>query len=130
MSHVVRKRRALAPGKFDVTARKRHLFHIRSVYVPLGPKNLAECVAKIWAQMWPDCRYPRYEHLTPEQRYACFGPGGEKRFGPEPRWSVIMRRAPPGVGTARRCTRLVVTRNGRDLATTGVRVLNPLDPLP
>jgi hypothetical protein len=32
--------------------------------------------------MWPDCRYPRHEHLTPEQRY--FGPDGKKRFGPEP----------------------------------------------
>ena len=63
---------------------KKHLFSIRPVYVPIDPENFEECVARIWAHMWPDCRYPRCEHLTPETRYFCFGPNGKKRFGPEP----------------------------------------------
>jgi hypothetical protein len=63
---------------------KSHFFHIRPIYVPIDPNDLDECVAKVWALIWPDCRYPRYERLTPEQRYICFGPDGEKRFGPAP----------------------------------------------
>lgn len=63
---------------------RKHLFSINPIYVPIDPENLEECVARIWAHMWPDCPYPRYERLTPEQRYFCFGADGKKRFGPEP----------------------------------------------
>jgi hypothetical protein len=61
---------------------KKHFFRIRPIYVPISPDDFEECVAKVWAHIWPDCRYPRYERLTAEQRYICFGPDGEKRFGP------------------------------------------------
>jgi hypothetical protein len=67
---------------------KKHLFNIRPIYVPISPDDFEECVAKVWAHVWPDCRYPRYDRLTPEQRFICFGPDGEKRFGPAPDSSV------------------------------------------
>lgn len=33
------------------------------------------------ALIWPDQPYPRWDCLTPEQRYFCFGPDDERRFG-------------------------------------------------
>ena len=60
---------------------RRHLFSIRPTYVPADPEQFEECVAKIWAHIWPDCRYPRNEDLSLEQRYFCFGPGGRGRCG-------------------------------------------------
>jgi hypothetical protein len=62
--------------------RKKHFFNIRPIYVPTSPDDFEECVAKVWVRIWPDCRYPRYDRLTPEQQYFCFGPDGETRFGP------------------------------------------------
>jgi hypothetical protein len=53
---------------------RKHLFSIRSINLSSDPQSFEECVARIWAHMWPHCRYPRYEHLTPEQRHFCFGP--------------------------------------------------------
>jgi hypothetical protein len=61
---------------------RRHRFRIGPIYVPVDPEQFEECVAKIWAHTWPDCRYPRYGRLTPEERYLCFGPGGRSRSGP------------------------------------------------
>ena len=58
---------------------KQHFFNIRPLYVPLNPEDYEECVAKVWGRIWPDCRYPRYDKLTPDQRYMCFGPGGSPR---------------------------------------------------
>jgi len=56
--------------------RERHLhwFSIRKLYVPTDPENYEECVATIWGRLWPESRYPRYDKLTPEQRYICFPP--------------------------------------------------------
>jgi len=63
---------------------KRHFFSIRPIYISSSLDDFQESVAKAWAQLWPDCRYPRYEQLTPEQRYMCFGPDGRKKYGPAP----------------------------------------------
>ena len=60
---------------------RKHFFDIRPLYVPISPGHFDECVAKIWARIWPDCPYPRYEQLSPEQRYFCFGPDA-KKFAP------------------------------------------------
>lgn len=65
--------------------KKRRLFSIKQIRVPIYPEDFKECIARIWVHMWPDCRYPRYAHLTPEQCYFCFGPDGKSRFGPEAR---------------------------------------------
>ncbi|MDX2221679.1 MAG: hypothetical protein SFV21_02955 [Rhodospirillaceae bacterium] len=55
---------------------KKHFFNIRPFSAPLGLENFDEFKAKVWGLIWPDKRYPRYEELTPEQRYFAFGPGG------------------------------------------------------
>jgi hypothetical protein len=60
---------------------RKHFFDIRPLYVPISPSDFDECVARIWVHMWPDCPYPRYEQLSAEQRYFCFGPDG-KKFAP------------------------------------------------
>jgi hypothetical protein len=63
---------------------RKHLFSVRPFYVPTDPNDFEECVAKIWVQFWPDCPYPKYHELTPDQRYFCFGPDGVK-FDPQKR---------------------------------------------
>lgn len=71
----------MAKENLMMLQRKKHLFNIRSIYVPTSPDGFEECVARVSAQMWPDCQYPRWNHLTSEQQYYCFGPNAG-RFGP------------------------------------------------
>lgn len=55
---------------------RKHLFSIRPYYAPIDPDDSEMLTAKIWAELWPDRRYPRFDQLTPEQRYYAFGPDG------------------------------------------------------
>jgi hypothetical protein len=67
---------------------RKHLFQIRPVYVSLSPEDFVECTAKMWMRLWPNSPYPRYEELTREQRYFCFGPDS-KKFDPSNRENTI-----------------------------------------
>jgi hypothetical protein len=62
---------------------RKPLIEIGRMPVPLHLHDTEECLARVWARTWPDQRYPRWDKLTADEQYYCFGPDGKKRFGPE-----------------------------------------------